>query len=147
MEDQVTQSNEVFLDTATAIALSLPKDAHHEQAVQISEQLEADGTRLVTTSAVIIEIGNALAKQSFRAAAIELIESLGQDPSTEIVAVSQALYERGFALYRERVDKDWGLTDCISFVCRYAREGPYHVTDNGQALQASWLSGLMRVEQ
>lgn len=97
MKDQVTQINEVFLDTAFAIALSSPKDAHHEHAVQISEQLEADGTGLVTRRAVIIEIGNALAKQLFRATAIELIESLEQDPTTEIIPVSQELYERFIA--------------------------------------------------
>jgi predicted nucleic acid-binding protein len=26
------------------------------------------------------------------------------------------LFARGFELYRTRTDKDWGLTDCISFV-------------------------------
>ena len=108
--------NEVFLDTAFAIALSSPKDAHHEQAVRISEQLETDGTLLITTRAVVIEIGNALAKQPFRTAAIELIESLEQDPSTKIIPVSEELHKRAFELYRERQDKQWGMTDCISFV-------------------------------
>ena len=28
----------------------------------------------------------------------------------------QALYERGWQLYRDRPDKSWSLTDCISFV-------------------------------
>ena len=26
------------------------------------------------------------------------------------------LYQRAFALYCQRMDKEWGLTDCISFV-------------------------------
>lgn len=108
--------SEVFLDTAFAIALSSPKDAHHEQAKLISDRLEADATRLITTRAVIIEIGNALAKQAFRTAAIDLIESLEQDPEAEIIPVSEELCKRAFDLYRERRDKEWGLTDCISFV-------------------------------
>jgi len=29
---------------------------------------------------------------------------------------SQELFERGLNLYRQRPDKDWSLTDCISFV-------------------------------
>ncbi|MEK6302411.1 MAG: type II toxin-antitoxin system VapC family toxin [Acidobacteriota bacterium] len=116
MEERASNVTDVFLDTAFAIALSSPKDAHHELAVRISERLEANKTRLVTTHAVIIEIGNALAKQAFRQAAIELIESLEQDPSAQIVPISEQLYERAFDLYRERPDKEWGLTDCISFV-------------------------------
>ena len=116
MEDQATPMNEVFLDTAFAIALSSPKDTHHEQAVKISEQLETERTLLVTTRSVVIEIGNALAKQPFRTAAIELIESLEQDPHTKIIPVSEELYKRAFELYRERQDKQWGMTDCKSFV-------------------------------
>ena len=40
---------EVFLDTAYAIALSSPNDQFHTRAVALAEQLEATGTRLVTT--------------------------------------------------------------------------------------------------
>ena len=32
--------NEVFLDTAYAIALSVEADAHHTRAVELAEQLE-----------------------------------------------------------------------------------------------------------
>jgi uncharacterized protein len=56
---------EVFLDTAYAIALSSPTDQFHTRAVALAEQLEATGTRLVTTRAVLLEIGNALSKQRF----------------------------------------------------------------------------------
>lgn len=116
MEEQTSKGKEVFLDTGFAIALSSPRDAHHDLAVQISEQLEINQTSLVTTQAVIIEVGNALSKQAFRHAAIELIESLTQDPSAEIVPISEHLYASAFDLYRNRRDKEWGLTDCISFV-------------------------------
>ena len=51
---------EVFLDTAYAIALSSSNDQFHTRAVALAEQLEASGTRLVTTRAVLLEIGNAL---------------------------------------------------------------------------------------
>ena len=41
--------NEVFLDTAYAIALASPNDYSHAQAVLLAAQLEAAGVRLVTT--------------------------------------------------------------------------------------------------
>src|SRR5437660_6767481 len=64
---------EVFLDTAYAIALSSPNDQFHVRAVELAEQLEALGTRLVTTRAVLLEIGNALSKPRYRQAAAQLL--------------------------------------------------------------------------
>jgi len=49
--------NRVFLDTSYAIALSSKEDAYHHVAIRLADQLEADGTQLVTTRAVMTEIG------------------------------------------------------------------------------------------
>jgi hypothetical protein len=108
--------NEVFLDTSYVIALSSLSDQYHQQAVKVAYQLEKNKTRLITTQAVILEIGNALAKQRYRNAAIELISSLEADPNVEIITLSEDLYKRAFQLYKDRLDKEWGLTDCISFI-------------------------------
>ena len=112
----MTPRSKVFLDTAYAIALSSPKDEHHELALRLAEEIEAGRIRLVTTRAVVFEIGNALARQRHRAAAIELLESLEFDPEVEIVPGTEELSARAFELYRARPDKEWGLTDCLSFV-------------------------------
>jgi len=54
---------EVFLDTSFAIALSSITDQNHARAVKLANQIETDKTRLVTTQAILLEIGNALPKQ------------------------------------------------------------------------------------
>lgn len=108
--------SEVFLDTAFAIALSSPKDHFHHRAGLLAEQLQEAGTCLVTTRAVILEIGNALSKERYHAAAVRLLNSLEADPAVEVIPLSEPLYARAFRLYRERPDKEWGLTDCVSFV-------------------------------
>jgi len=107
---------QVFLDTAYAIALSVPNDLFHKQAIFLADQLEAAGTRLVTTRAVMLEIGNALSKLRYRRAAVRLLQSLELDPSVKVIPLSEPLYERAFTLYRGRLDKEWGLIDCVSFV-------------------------------
>lgn len=109
-------SRVVFLDTAYAIAISSPKDEFHEKALVLADQLVKQDARLVTTRAVMVEIGNSLAKQKYRKAAVELLQSLENDPKVEIFPVTEELYQQGFNLYRQREDKEWGLTDCISFV-------------------------------
>jgi len=108
--------SEVFLDTAFAIALSSPKDHLHGRAALLAGQLQEAGTRLVTTRAVVLEIGNALCKERYRAAAVRLLSALEGDPAVEVVPLSESLYARALQLYRERPDKEWGLTDCVSFV-------------------------------
>jgi len=107
---------EVFLDTAYAIALSSPTDLFHQRAVQLADELKSAGTRLVTTRAILLEIGNALSRQRYRRAAAMLLDSLEADPRVEIIPLSEQLYTRVSQLYRERPDKEWALTDCVSFV-------------------------------
>ena len=108
--------NEVFLDTAYAIALSVEADAHHTRAVELAEQLELQQTRLITTRAVLLEIGNALARQRYRSAAAQLLDAIEHDPQVECVPLTDELYQQAFELFRNRPDKEWGMIDCASFV-------------------------------
>ncbi len=116
MAPSLILTDRVFLDTAYAIALSSPTDQFHQLAVNVAEELEARGTRLVTTVAVLLEVGDALSKLSYRRSAADLLSSLRSDPTVEVVALSDQLLQEALALYSERPDKDWGITDCLSFV-------------------------------
>ena len=108
--------SEVFLDSVYAIALSAASDEHHHRALDLAKRLKAAGTRFVTTHAILLEIGNTLAKARYRRAAVALLRSLIADPFVEIVALTPELFSRAFRLYADRMDKQWGLTDCVSFV-------------------------------
>jgi predicted nucleic acid-binding protein len=108
--------NEVFLDASYVIALSVSTDQNHEKALLLADELESNFTRLTTTRAVILEIGNALSRQRYREAAGLLLASLEEDSRVEFIGVTKDLYDRGLQLYRERQDKEWGITDCI-FIC------------------------------
>jgi len=137
---------EVFLDTAYAIALSSPNDLFHRRAVQLADELKSVGTRLVTTRAILLEIGNALSKQRYRRAAVLLLDSLEIDPRVEIIPLSEQLYARASKLYRERPDKEWTLTDCMSFIVMEDREISEALTTDEHFHQAGFHV-LMRREQ
>lgn len=113
--------NELFLDTAYAIALSSPRDAFHAKAVEIAREIRATNTRLVTTRAVLLEIGNALAGLRYRAATVALLDSLERDPRVGIAPMTDELFESAMDLYRSRQDKEWGLIDCVSFIVMQER--------------------------
>ena len=106
----------LFLDTSYVIALSVPKDQNHKKAIKIADFLKIDTARLITTRAIALEIGNSLSAQKYRQAAVELLESLDEDPDVEIIPITEDLYRRGLQFFKDRSDKEWGIIDCISFV-------------------------------
>jgi uncharacterized protein len=107
---------DLFLDTAYAIALVVSRDAYHLRARRIATELNRSSSRFVTTTAVLLEIGDSLSRPGYRAAAVRLIDSLANDPQAIVVPLSERLYARAFDLFRSRPDKEWGLTDCVSFI-------------------------------
>ena len=64
---------------------------------------------------MLIEIGNTLSVYD-RAAAALFIAHCYETPNVRVISVDTSLLRRALALYQGRQDKDWGLTDCISFV-------------------------------
>jgi predicted nucleic acid-binding protein len=82
----------------------------------LNADIQRRGTRVLTTRAVLLEIGNSLAKRWYRASAATLLRLFEADPRIEIVPLSEDLYRRGLEMFAQRRDKDWGLVDCLSFV-------------------------------
>jgi predicted nucleic acid-binding protein len=135
--------SEMFLDSSFAIALSASSDRYHHRAVEISGLIEAQSIRLVTTHAVLLEIGNALSRQRYRQAAIQLLTSLHADPSVVLVSLSDPLYQRAFQLYEGRRDKEWGMTDCLSFVVMEERSVHEALTADDHFRQAGFRALLL----
>ncbi len=102
----------VFADTFYFLALLNERDAAHERALAASR---AAGLRLVTTEFVLLELADALCKPRQREEALAVWEAAQTDPAFRLIPASPELIERGRKLYRARPDKDWSLTDCISF--------------------------------
>ena len=106
----------LFLDSSYAIALASVNDEYHQNAVAVSREIVARKLHVITTRAVCCEIGNALAKPRYRSTAVEFLELLERSATAQIIALREDIYYSALELFRGRSDKDWGLTDCISFV-------------------------------
>lgn len=105
--------NRIFIDTLFVIALINPRDQHHARATELAAKYE--NRPFLVTDAVLLEIGNGLAR-NFKQEAIQVIESFFESEEVEVVHLTPELFERGFDLYKNYKDKDWGLIDSISFV-------------------------------
>jgi predicted nucleic acid-binding protein len=110
---------DVFADTYYFIALLTRQDEDHLKAVEATRQLNG---RLVTSAWVLTELGNFLSPARNKAAFLTALDALQNDPDALIVPPDAALHQDGIDLYAERMDKDWSLTDCISFIVM-RREG------------------------
>ncbi len=106
--------NTCFADTFYFLALRNPNDEAHDRALAITRQIA--GSKIVTTAWVLTEVADALAAPANRAGFQNLLQMLRSDPNVVIIPPDPDLFERGIDLYARRPDKEWSLTDCISFV-------------------------------
>ena len=104
---------EIFADTFYFLALLDRRDAHHRRVLDFATNSRWP---LVTTRWVLVEVANALGGSPIRTAAARLLQQVEEDASLRIIVGSDDLYEQGLALFATRQDKEWSLTDCISFV-------------------------------
>ncbi len=96
------------------IALLNPRDAYHKKAKELLPQLRT-AHEVWITEAILIEVGNSLACAN-RIAAVSFINSCYVTANVKVVSIDKALLIRAIEFYRVHEDKEWGLTDCISFI-------------------------------
>lgn len=108
--------NAVFADTSFWIALLNPRDDLHQKAREVAASLGE--ARVVTTQMVLVELLNDFASRgpALRNAASVLVRRLAQNRRTIIVPQSGEQFDAAVALYAERRDKNWSLTDCASLL-------------------------------
>ena len=103
----------IFADTSFHIAVVSPRDGSHSRAIEFADGY-SEG--IITTEQVLTEAGNWFARTGDRELFLDLIESVRADLRTTVIWSERIAFEAGLRLYEERRDKDWSLTDCISFV-------------------------------
>jgi predicted nucleic acid-binding protein len=131
--------NQVFLDTVGMIAVWDDADQWHAAARAAYRALLAQGRRLVTTSFVLCECGNAAARRPYRSDVNELRkflveEQLLVDPTPEEVEEAWAAYDRGEA-------GEAGIVDHLSF-CVMRRLGLTEAFTNDQHFHAAGFTTL-----
>ena len=103
----------VFADAFYFVARVNRRDQHHERVLAFSHSFRA---HLLTTDCVVMEVADALAKSECRPRVQDFVFHLRQSAVCEIIPASRELMDRALDLYHQRRDKEWTLTDCVSFV-------------------------------
>lgn len=102
-----------FADTFYFLALLDTREERHLQAAKLSSDSQL---RLVTTEWVLAEFGDAYCHVQDRADFVSLYRSLVNHPRVKIIPADTGLFQRGVDLFEQRTDKEWSLTDCLSFL-------------------------------
>jgi len=97
---------------------------------------------MVTTAWVLVELADALCDVPNRPVFDRLYEALTGVPGVEIVPPDQAILDEGLRRFRSRKDKDWSLTDCISFLVMEQRGLSEALTGDHHFEQAGFVALL-----
>jgi uncharacterized protein len=97
---------------------------------------------LVTTAWVLTELADGLCAAASRGLFVALEKRLRLDTRVTIIPPQEQLYAAGLDLYRQRADKDWSLTDCISFVVMRQRGVAEALTGDHHVEQAGFVALL-----
>jgi predicted nucleic acid-binding protein len=127
--------NRLFADTFYFFAILNAQDRAHQKALEFATGHEEP---IVTTAWVLTEFADGLAATAHRAAFSRLVARLEADPENEIVAPTEELMARGIELYNARPDKQWSLTDCISFLVMQDRQITQALTGDHHFEQAGF---------
>lgn len=104
--------NPVFADTFYYLALLDERDPTHDRAVAASKI----NRPIVTTEFIVLEIADGCARAEDHADFLALLEGMRRNPRLNIIPVDPKLLQDGIDHFARHDDKNWSLTDCISFV-------------------------------
>lgn len=102
----------VFVDTFALIAWLNPNDDAH---ANVQTYLATYKGKLITTDWVLMEVADALCRPTTRNTVLQFLHTVRTDPKYEIVPCCDERYNHGLSIFGMHEDKQWSLTDCISF--------------------------------
>jgi predicted nucleic acid-binding protein len=104
----------VFADTFYWTALINPRDEWHQRVQVFSRTLSQ--THLVTTDEVLIEFLNFFSSYEtyMKSGVVQGVQDILENIRIQVISQTRESFLAGLALYAQRLDKGYSLTDCIS---------------------------------
>ena len=103
----------IFLDSVGLVALWIQTDQWHQASRGVFGQMLSSRRRVVTTSLVLFECGNAVARNPARQDVIRLRNDLLANNG--LIIPTHADWDEGWQQYEQGRPGDPGIVDCISF--------------------------------
>ena len=110
----------IFVDASALIAIGNKRDTFHSKSLEFRYSLKNSGRKFVTTSAVLLEFGNAFSHKKLKPTGIKMIEAVMHSKKWKCIELTNELMNNGFDLYKRMNDKNWGLVDCTSIIVAHS---------------------------
>lgn len=106
------------MDTSGWAAWLDAREHRHADTEALVNDFWQQGYRLVTTNWVLSELTAVLTSplRISKPRQVVFLDDIRSDPGIHIVTVDAGLEADAWQLWRTRLDKDWSLVDCASFV-------------------------------
>ena len=131
--------NVVFLDTVGLLATWDEADQWHKVAFPVYERILRDRVLVTTTTAVLLECGNAAARTTYREDIVEL--RLRLERSSLLISVEEDDWQRAWLEYSHGDRASAGIVDHISFAVM-RRLGITQAFTNDQHFRAAGFQTL-----
>ena len=108
----------VFVDSSALKANYDAGDNLHDKATGLMRKIAARETEVssfVTTDYVLDEAVTLTRFAHSHGKAVELAEATLESKFVKIVYSDQELFSEGMRIFKQHSDKEWSLTDCVSF--------------------------------
>ena len=125
--------------------MSRARDQYHSDALAWHVYLVKSRAVIVTTEAVCWEWLNAMSGAATRKIAANGFEQIRRDPLIQVIPHTEELREAAVHLFSSRLDKDWSLTDCLSFVVMERRNIRDALTADNHFEQAGFRAVLSTI--
>jgi uncharacterized protein len=132
-------SEAIFLDTVGLLALWDQRDKWHSEVQTVYQRLKAARSDFFTTSYVLLECGNAAARQPYRSAASDLKEFMTS--SGRLIHPTDQDWENAWNAYRRGEGGNAGIVDQVSIVVM-RRLGLIRAFTNDRHFQAAGFEVL-----
>ena len=130
----------VFADAHFFIALLNRRDAFHGRAEETYRDMDFQET--VTTAWVLAELADGMSSPGARTVCRDFIRGFRRRKDARIIEHPECFW-RGFDLYSKRPDKEWSLTDCISFIVM-SDEGLTEALTGDRHFEQAGFTALLR---
>lgn len=132
----------VFLDSSFVIAVINADDFLHKKTLELEKELK-NCSQIWITEPVVFEIANSFSKTN-KCKVSQFIEFCYESERITVVTLTKELLHNALFMYSHYSDKEWSLTDCLSFVVMKKEQITIAYTSDHHFHQAGFQALLLR---
>jgi len=110
----MSNSTQILVDSDAFVGLLLERDAHHERATRLFDEIASEGASIVTNSFVIAETATVLSHRVGQELARIFLNEVIEQGRFPTVFVTEALQQQAIEIFKMQESRGTSMTDCVN---------------------------------